>query len=120
MAVMSFAHLKNKTQKEQSDASLTDEFEKSRKDAPAVKINQNYRIPAVALTARLSAVNYCQGCDRFIKADTGATISGGYGWCLRKGKIGSDDEEWKPIPESAKVEQCRYWIEFLKNEKKGE
>jgi hypothetical protein len=68
-----------------------------------------YRIPSVADTARLTSVNYCQGCDRFWPA-TPPTDTNPYGRCRRDNAPGEEGmcEVWRIIPPAAPVSMCWY------------
>lgn len=74
-----------------------------------------YRIPSVANTARLTAVNYCQGCDRFWPAMTPTDVNP-YGRCRRDNAPGEEGmcEVWRIIPPAAPVSMCWYKLQALK------
>lgn len=122
MAVMSFAHLKKKTQPEVKAVQGVMSFAHlKRQPKPAADVQENkppvarraYRIPAVMMTARLSAVNYCRGCGRFLPASEWEKENGNsYGRCLRSGEIDSEEnmELWKVIPAKATVARCYFFI----------
>lgn len=115
--VLSFAHLKGRargerpvikrsTKKDPADGvpSITD---------PCGGGRTFYRIPGVAKSALLVAVNFCEGCDRFLPATEQEKPYGNtYGRCLRDGEIDSDTEEelWRVIPEDATVARCYYFL----------
>jgi hypothetical protein len=87
-----------------------------------------YRIPAILPTARLSAVNYCRGCSRFLSATPWEkTVGVPYGRCRRDDEVieGGDMggtgnvvrravEVWKIIPAGATVVRCWYWMKETK------
>ena len=88
----------------------------------------SYRIPAILPTARLSAVNYCRGCGRFLPATPWEkTVGVPYGRCRRDDEVieGGDMggtgnvvrravEVWKSIPAGATVARCWYWMKETK------
>jgi len=129
MAVLSFAYLRKSGAKKEIDegvVSIQGEVVEKKETAAPEKVElrivekkkeevsgkrySTYRIPAIALTAKLSKVNYCQGCDRFSRAESG-DVEGGYGWCLR---VVDGEEVMRPIPKSAAVSRCWYWMEYEK------
>lgn len=110
--VLSFAHLKNNTVKETAHP-VTQGASSAVVKAPA---RSTYRIPAVMLTARLQAVNYCYGCSRFLPSSDWEKQHGNpYGRCLREERLegeinGQIVEVWKVIPAAAPVYRCWYHI----------
>lgn len=138
MAILSFAHLKNKKKPAQEKKApiapsrtiqpvRTKEtwvmsfarLKGKKKPAavqeaiPETKNNEPrlFRIPVVMPTALLASVNYCQGCGRFLPGNGSQ-----YGRCLREGDIDSEhkQEVWKVIPSMAPVSRCFYHLQQRK------
>ena len=123
--VLSFAHLKA-TMKPEAPSAKASGSVLDDKSVPEVKMlpaadypsRTTWRIPAVALSARVMAVDYCRGCSRFMPAEEWEKEKGNpYGRCQRDDQDGY--EVWKIIPPTAIVKRCWYWIQEEKN-KKGE
>jgi len=144
MAIMSFAHLKEKKSpgtRQAAYSSLTIEPAKksttgimsfahlkkgeSKTVEKPIEVKRPVcepivsRIPKVMLTAKLIKVNYCQGCPRF-SPSVGLEKKNGnpYGSCLRFVDNEKEFPElWKKIPERATVAKCYYHMQ-MKNKKK--
>ena len=100
--IMSFAHLKTRSPK--PDPAIIHE-EETQPSVPRI-----FRIPFVAPSALLIAVNYCQGCGRFLPAGEAEKPHGNpYGRCLREGEIGSGREIWKVIKRHVTVSRCFFF-----------
>lgn len=94
--VMSFAHLKRPAVVREEE-----------KPAPGHRV---FRIPFVMPRAKLIAVNYCQGCPRFLPATEAEKPYGNpYGRCLRDGEIDSGYEVWKIIKSGISVSSCHFF-----------
>ena len=96
--IMSFAHLKR------PDTTRPAVVREEEKPAPRHRV---FSIPSVMPTAKLAAVNYCQGCPRFIPTtDAEKPYGNPYGRCLRDGEIDSGHEVWKIITIGISVSSC--------------
>lgn len=121
MKVLNFAHLKKQSKDVVSASCIKEEPKPSAKGGvisfahlkPKPKPNleptilQRVSCIGIAKTARLAAVNYCAPCPRFWPADDNERAQGvAYGRCMRKydGWV----EEWRIIPDGARVYQCSY------------
>jgi len=139
MAILSFAHLKNKKSPDHEEKApiapsrtihpvrnqrtgvMSFAHLRGKKTAStmaAEPINEEetknseprlFRIPAVMQSALLVSVNYCQGCGRFLPGNETR-----YGHCLREGEINSttEPELWKVIPDNAPVSRCFFNIKI--------
>jgi len=141
MAVMSFAHLKNKKRPEIEKAAsssvtikpagksktgiMSFAHLKSGKNKSAVKPPETKkpvrepqlsRIPKVMLTANLIKTNYCHGCSRFSPAVGWEKENGNpYGRCLRIIDLEHEfPEVWRIIPGRATVARCYYHLKEKK------
>lgn len=126
MAVMSFAHLKNKKHHESGKSTaiapsspIHDVRKKGvnsggvmsfahLKKKPVVPQRTFFKIPVVMQTALLMSVNYCHGCERFLATE--GEKGNPYGRCLREVDIDSGQQAWKTIPTNAKVSRCFFNI----------
>ena len=80
-------------------------------ELPTEPQRTSFRIPAVLPTALLASVNYCFGCERFLATTKEESKVGDqYGRCLRKVDPDSGLESWKVIPANAKVSRCFFNI----------
>jgi hypothetical protein len=144
MAIMSFAHLKEKKSpgtRQAAYSSLT--IEPAKKSTTGIMSFAHLkkgtsktvekplevkkpvcepivsRIPKVMLTAKLMKVNYCQGCPRFSPSVGWEKGNGSpYGRCLRVIDLEEEfTERWTIIPSRATVARCYYHIQ-IQNKKK--
>jgi hypothetical protein len=97
--VMSFAHLRPGG-KQMGPVALAKEpvkidAEKTLSPSPFLSPSRTtYRIPVILPTARLSSVNYCRGCGRFMPATPWEkTIGVPYGRCRRDDEVIDGDDE---------------------------
>lgn len=139
MAVMSFAHLKNKNspmkekappvapstpvqpvRKAAGGVMSFAHLKGKKKPAVAREVKQPvteakiFRIPAVMPTARLAATNYCRGCPRFLPASEWEKgVGNPYGRCLRSGEIDSDIHLEKIKQEMSKAGRAPRSIQYM-------
>jgi len=103
--VMSFAHLKNRKTAQEPTAHTP----KPVSDEKQVMRLQRLQGIGIMPSARLAAVNYCNGCPRFWAADENEKKAGvEYGRCQRS--LDDGVETWRIIPLSARVYRCAYHL----------
>lgn len=131
MAILSFAHLKNKaatpgeivqainvdgasipSKRPLSFAHLKrvsqDTRQRGSVDGSHLRL-QRCACIGIEKTARLMATNYCRSCPRFWPADENERAVGVvYGRCMRSSEGGV--ETWQIIPPTAKVARCWYHL----------
>lgn len=116
--VLSFAYLKKKRPADNQDDNQTPVDAIQGNVSCEQKTEKSKRtfftIPAVMPTALLSAVNYCAGCGRFMKAlPEEQAIGNKYGRCFRSVVFDADGckkEIWKVIPDNVTVSSCYFNI----------